>query len=120
MGKTANGDFDPDAWDELLQLFGRDGVGEMIDSLQRDLPLQQQQLSSALDAEDRTALRRIAHNLRGVALQFGAAALAQRCGEIEQALAGQTPTAQLGTDTANLLEGYGMLVRNLRASLHGA
>jgi len=117
---TVDKDFDPGAWDELLQLFGRDGVAEMLDALQRDLPVQQQRLADALTADNRSALKSIAHSLRGVALQFGAAALAQRCADVEQSAAGQTPTAQLGTDTARLLEGYGVLVRGLQASLHDA
>ncbi len=117
---TGHGGFDSAAWKELHELFGRDGLAEMIDALQRDLPLQRQRLADALAAGDRNALRQIAHSLRGVALQFGAAALAQSGGDIEQAVAEQATMAQLGADTAGLLEGYAVLVRDLQASLHDA
>ncbi|MEW6167137.1 MAG: Hpt domain-containing protein [Pseudomonadota bacterium] len=117
---TAQEDLDPATWNELLELFGRDGVAEMITALQSDLPQRQRQLADALAAEDRNALKRIAHSLRGVALQFGAAALAQSCGEIEQAVAAQAPTAQLGVDTARVLDRYAALVQGLQDALHGA
>ncbi|MDP9139879.1 MAG: Hpt domain-containing protein [Pseudomonadota bacterium] len=117
---TVDRDIDPGAWDELLQLFGRDGVAEMLDALQRDLPVQQERLADALAADNRSALKSIAHSLRGVALQFGAAALAQSCGDVEQSAAGQMPTAQLGTDTVHLLDGYVALLRSLQDVLHDA
>lgn len=117
---TAQEDLDPATWTELLELFGRDGVGEMITALQGDLPQQRQQLADALAAEDRNALKRIAHSLRGVALQFGAVALAQSCGEIEQAIASQTPTAQVGIDTARVLDRHVALVQSLQDALRAA
>ena len=120
MGTTAQQHLDPATWAELLGLFGREGVTEMLAALQQDLPLQQQQLAAALAAEDRGALKRMAHSLRGVALQFGAAAFAQHSGEIEQAIAGSTPTAQIGVDTARMLDTYAALLRHLQDALHDA
>lgn len=120
MGTTAQEDLDPETWAELLELFGRDGITEMITALQNDLPQQQQQLAHALAAEDRSALKRIAHSLRGVALQFGAAALAQSCGEIELSIAGQAPTAQIGADTARMLDRHAALVYSLQDALREA
>ena len=118
MEKTTDSDFDPGVWAELLQLFGRDGVTEMVETLQRDLPLQRDQLTEALAGEDRQMLKRIAHNLRGVALQFGAEPLAQSCGGIEQSVVSDVPTAQIAADAAQMLARYAALLRALKASLH--
>ncbi len=120
MGTSAKPSFDRGIWGELIELFGHEGVTEMLGALQRDLPLQQQQLGAAIAAEDRGSLKRTAHSLRGVALQFGAESLAQRCGDIEQSVAGSTPTAQIGLDATRMLETYAALLRHLQDALHDA
>lgn len=117
---AADGEFDAAAWDELLRLFGRDGLTEMIDALQRDLPQQHRRCADALAAQDRATLKHIAHSLRGVALQFGFVDLAQECGAIEQSVAGQTPVVMIGADTARMLNRYAAMVRRLRQALHDA
>lgn len=119
MGTSAHEDFDRATWDELLQLFGRDGVAEMIEALQRDLPQQGQRLDAALRAQDRGAIRRIAHSLRGVALQFGVESLAGHCGDIERAIAADTPIAEIAVDAKTMLDRHLALTRHLSDALHG-
>ncbi|HEY1077094.1 MAG TPA: Hpt domain-containing protein [Fontimonas sp.] len=112
--------FDRAIWDELLDLFGRDGVAEMLVTLQQDLPQQRQRLAAALPAEDRVAIRRIAHSLRGVALQFGAASLAADFGTLEVAAGGDSPLATLGRDAAALLDRQAALIRALERAMDAA
>lgn len=119
MGTSVHENFDPASWDELLQLFGRDGVAEMVEALQRDLPLQGQRLDAALRAQDRGAIRRIAHSLRGVALQFGAESLAGHCGNIERAIAADAPIAEIASDAKVMLDRHRALTQHLSDALHG-
>lgn len=98
-------------WNELLRLFGRDGVAEMLAALRRDLPQQQQQIGQALEQDDRQALRRCAHSLRGVGLQFGAAVFAGLCAQVEQ-----TQDAALA---ARMRSAYAELVQGLEDRLRG-
>jgi len=119
MGTTADGDFDPAIWDELLQLFGRDGLAEMIEALRRDLPEQRQRLAAALAELDRGTIWHIAHGLRGVALQFGAADLADHCGGIEHSIAGDAPLAGIAAAAARMLDRHAALTRRLNEALHG-
>lgn len=79
-----NGDFDAARWRELLALFGRSGLAEMIAAIERDLPQQRLSLERALQDTDTVALRRIAHTLCGVALQLGAEAFAALCTQVER------------------------------------
>jgi len=81
----AEADFNPQAWSELLRLFGLSGVDELLEALQLDLPAQQRRYAAALEPPDADALRRIAHALHGVSLQLGAAALAESCTRMESA-----------------------------------
>ena len=111
--------FDSATWDELLQLFGRDGVAEMLGALQAELPKQRQQLDAALLAQDRDAIKRIAHGLRGAALQFGATELAALCGSIERAIANDAPLTDIATDATAMLERQQALTRSLSDVLHG-
>jgi HPt (histidine-containing phosphotransfer) domain-containing protein len=119
MGTFTDEDFDPATWDELLELFGRDGVAEMLGALQGDLPQQRQKLDAALAAQDRGAIKRIAHSLRGVALQFGATSLAEYCGGIERAVAGDAPLAAIAADAAIMLDRQLALTQRLNETLHG-
>lgn len=99
------------AWNELLRMFGRDGVAEMLAALRGDLAQQQQRIDAALQQGDRQALRRCAHGLRGVGLQFGAAVFADLCAQVEQ-----------GEDTAlavRMRAAYAELVQQLEDRLHG-
>lgn len=119
MGPSTQESFDPATWDELLQLFGRDGVAEMLDALEGDLPRQRQQLDAALLAQDRAAIKRIAHSLRGVALQFGAEGLAEHCSAVERAIAADAPLADVATDANIMLDRQLALTRCLHEALHG-
>lgn len=120
MGTIGDRDLEPAMWNELLELFGHQGMAEMLDTLQRDLELQQRRLAEALAAEDREAFKRLAHSLGGVASQFGAVGLAQDCGDIERSVAGPVPTARIGADTTRMLDRYMALLRGLRTLLSGA
>ena len=119
MGTTGDSGFDPEVWDELLQLFGRDGVAEMIDALRSDLPQQRQRLETALAAQDRGAIKQIAHGLRGVALQFGAEGLADHCAGIEQSLAGGAPLAGIAASAAHMLDRHDAMTKSLNEALRG-
>lgn len=90
-------DFDGARWRELLALFGRSGLAEMIAAIERDLPLQRLSLERALQDADTAALRRIAHTLCGVALQLGAEAFAALCTQVERRAA-----EGLGAEAATL------------------
>ncbi len=120
MAKTSDSEFNAGTCDELLQLFGRDGVIEMLEALQRDLPQQRRHLIEASAREDRPSLKRIAHNLRGAALQFGAEPLAQHCADIEQSVAGDVPTSRIVADAEQMLDRYAALLSRLKESRYGA
>lgn len=120
MGTITDETFDPATWDELLELFGRDGVAEMIAALERDLPEQRQRLDAALQEQDRGAVRRIAHGLRGAALQFGANPLAEHCGRIERLTAGDAAFDDIARDATAMLDRQLALTRRLTDTLHGA
>lgn len=112
-------DVDAALWNELLTVFGRAGVAEMIAALQRDLPPQQQRLETASRAEDDKAIRSLAHSLRGVALQFGAASLAEAWDRVEH----PTPDAVLApqaAEAAQLLQRHEALIRRVQEKLHDA
>lgn len=80
---------DPAAVEELLQLFGAAGLGEMIGALRADLPQQNVRFNHALASGDYAGLKHVAHALHGVALQFGANDFAILCSDIEQHCAEQ-------------------------------
>lgn len=107
------GDFNAQTWSELRRLFGPDGAAKLADALIDDLPIQQQRMADALGARDLAALKRIAHALRGVALQLGAEALAVLCTDTETAAAdGRLEAATaLGTQ---LIRRHEALVERLR------
>jgi HPt (histidine-containing phosphotransfer) domain-containing protein len=109
-------DFDTALWSELLRLFGRSGLAEMIAALRLDLSRQQQQFERARQQRDGAALRGIAHALRGAAQQLGAVRLASLCTEVESGAA-----AGIGADNAErgarMLSRYGALVSRLQREL---
>ena len=120
MGTIKDEGLDPAMWDELLQLFGREGVAEMLRAVQGDLPQQRQRLDAALRAQDRDAIKRIAHSLRGVALQFGAQSLAAHCDGIERAIATDAPLSAIAADAQGMLDRQLALTRRLDDALDGA
>jgi hypothetical protein len=111
---------DAGIWTELLDLFGSDGVTEMIDALRQDLPRQRERLDAALREPDARTIRQIAHSLRGAALQLGTLSLAEDWGQVEQALAGEAalPPA-VGNRAAMLLARHVASVQHLRSRLRG-
>lgn len=116
---SADSDLDPAACAELRHLFGRTGLAEMLSALRRDLPLQQQRLEAALLAQDRPAIRRIAHGLRGVALQFGAHRLAALCSAVERCALEPRESGVLDADPARMLARHAALVQDIEDVLHG-
>lgn len=81
-------------WTGLQRQFGDEGAVELVTALVDDLPTQQQRMAAALQGGDLAALKRVAHALRGVGLQLGAAALVRRCSGTEAAAgAGQADAA---------------------------
>ncbi len=107
------GDFNAEAWAELLEMFGPDGAAQLAGAVVDDLPVQQQRVADAIRDQDLSALKRVAHALRGVSLQLGAEALAELCTQTEAAAAaGQTGTAfELG---ARLIGRHAALAERLR------
>jgi CheY-like chemotaxis protein len=109
---TEPDDFNPAVWTELRTLFGADGVQRLRATLVDDLPVQQSRLAEAIHDRDLSALRHIAHALRGVSLQLGAGTLAERWMQVEQAAAaGDAHTVlELG---AGLMARHAALVQRL-------
>lgn len=104
--------------DEMLRLFGHDGLLKMVGVLERDLPQLEVVLGEALDGEDRSGLRRQAHTLRGVAQQLGAHALADHCTATEAA-GRDAPWPQVVAGVRTMLAQYKAVVRQLRERLNG-
>lgn len=112
-------DFDDALWSELLRLFGRNGVTEMVAALGLDLLRQQREFELVQQRHDARALRGIAHSLRGAAQQLGAGRLASLCTEVElRAATGMS--AETATSGARMLSRYGALVARLQRELEQA
>lgn len=118
MNAMTTGDFDAEVWDELLQLFGREGVSEMIAAVRDDLPQQRQRLGAALAAQDRRGVKAVAHSLRGVALQLGARGMAGDWSGIEAAIAAEHPLDGIVADAVKLLDRKAALMLVLQEKLH--
>lgn len=112
-GSGAEQDFDARTWVELLRLFERRGVSEMLTTLARELTSQGQRWSVAVRSEDYAALKRLAHGLRGASLQFGAAGLAELCTQAEHAAIARERDSCIWL-TALALERQALLVRHLQ------
>lgn len=115
-GKGAVDDFNPVAWDEMLRVFKRAGVQEVVAALVADVPEQARRFAAAAAADDVAALKRIAHALRGASLQLGADALAGLCNEIETG----TDSGRAMTLGASMIERHTMLVARLSREAGGA
>ncbi|MFI4978728.1 MAG: response regulator [Nevskiales bacterium] len=109
-------DFNPAAWDEMLRVFKRAGMQEVVAALVADVPEQARRFAAAAAADDVAALKRIAHALRGASLQLGAGALAGLCNEIESGTDGKRAMA-LG---ASMIERHTALVARLGREVGGA
>lgn len=111
-------DYNRAAWDELLRVFGRAGVEEIVQTLVADVPEQARRYAAIAAAGDMAALKRIAHTLRGTSLQLGADGLATLCTEIEHAAAaGESQRAMsLG---ASLIQRHSALIERMRGEARG-
>ena len=110
-GRRAVDDFNPAAWDEMLRVFKRAGVQEIVTALVADAPDQARRFAAAAAADDVAALKRIAHALRGASLQLGADALAGLCNEIESGSDGDGKRAMVMG--ASMIERHTALVARL-------
>ncbi len=108
-----DGDFNAEAWADLLRLFGPEGAAKLTAALVDDLPTQQQRMAQAIRDHDLPSLKRIAHALRGVGLQLGADALAALCTETETAAAEGRADAATALG-AQLIQRHEALVERLR------
>ena len=77
--ETTRGDgFDEGMLRELADLIGPDGIAAALDTFDADLRQGVAGLEAALAARDAAALRRHAHRVRGLVMQFGAIAAGGR------------------------------------------
>lgn len=84
--ETTRGDeFDDGMLRELADLIGPDGMAAALDTFDADLRQGVAGLEAALAARDAAALRRQAHRVRGLLMQFGAIAAGTRAATIEAA-----------------------------------
>lgn len=113
--ETSADDFCATSWNDLLRLFGTDGLTELVAVLRKDLPITCERLQQATRDRDWTALRQIAHSLRGACQQLGADDLAQLCVRAEQAARETLPAA--ADHAAAALLRYAALVDRLENGL---
>jgi CheY-like chemotaxis protein len=83
----ADEDFNAATWAEWSRLYGDAALAEVVAVMTADLAEQQRRFAAAAQGRDGSALRHVAHALRGASLQFGAAALADLCNRAESAAA---------------------------------
>jgi HPt (histidine-containing phosphotransfer) domain-containing protein len=82
---TRGDGFDEDMLRELADLIGPDRVAAALDNLDADLRQGVAGLEASLAARDVAALRRHAHRVRGLLMQFGAVSAGGRAEAIESA-----------------------------------
>ena len=83
---TMHGDgFDEGMLRELVDLIGPEGIAAALDTFDADLAQGVSGLEGALAARDAAALRRHAHRVRGLLMQFGALAVGAKAAAIEAA-----------------------------------
>ena len=82
---TRDDEFDDGMLRELAELIGPDGMAAALDTFDADLRQGVAGLEAALGARDAAALRRQAHRVRGLLMQFGAIASGSRAAAIEAA-----------------------------------
>jgi HPt (histidine-containing phosphotransfer) domain-containing protein len=88
-------------WPDLLARLGgdRDFAKSLLTGFLADLPAHIADIKTALDSGDISAMRRHAHNLRGVAANLAARQLINLAERIEQAcLAYDLPSAQAAAE----------------------
>jgi two-component system, sensor histidine kinase and response regulator len=82
--------------------------------------LRAERIASALAAPDRALAERLAHTVRGVAGNIGAAAVQQAAAHLEQAIKGSAPVADLEGARESLEECLASLIHGVRTALEGA
>lgn len=84
--ETIRGDgFDGEMLGELADLIGQEGLAAALDTFDADLRQGIAGLEAAIAGRDAAALRRHAHRVRGLLMQFGAIAAGGRAATIEAA-----------------------------------
>jgi two-component system, sensor histidine kinase and response regulator len=76
-----------------------------------------QRIASALAAKDRPLAERLAHTVKGVAGNIGAPAVQNAAAQLEKAIAGSAPAAEIEARRASLEECLAQLVQGLKTSL---
>jgi HPt (histidine-containing phosphotransfer) domain-containing protein len=107
--------FDDGMLRELADLIGPDGIAAALDTFDADLRQGVAGLESALAAQDAAALRRHAHRVRGLLMQFGAIAAGGRAAAIESAPDGEALAACPGLVAA--MPGVAARLRAMAARL---
>jgi signal transduction histidine kinase/ligand-binding sensor domain-containing protein/DNA-binding response OmpR family regulator len=79
-----------------------------------------QRIASALAANDRALAERLAHTVKGVAGNIGAAAVQNAAAQLEKAIKGSAPAAEIEVCRASLEECLGHLVQGLKIALDAA
>lgn len=86
--------------DVLVTLRRYDLIARVVPRFLADLPARMDELLAALALEDREAVYRCAHRLRGMAAQMGAQALAVAFGEVEAAAAASADLRRVCDDAS--------------------
>jgi two-component system sensor histidine kinase/response regulator len=79
-----------------------------------------QRIASALAGNDRALAERLAHTVKGVAGNIGAAAVQNAAAKLEKAIAGSAPEAEIEESRASLAGCLAELIRGLETALEGA
>lgn len=69
---------------ELVELIGIENLGDAVKVFVRDVSKITETMSAAASSGDADEVRRQAHRMRGLGMQFGALGLAQIAGELER------------------------------------
>jgi HPt (histidine-containing phosphotransfer) domain-containing protein len=90
--------FDHELLDRLRVALGEEMYSELAQDFDADIPRMMKRISDAHEASDHAELEGAAHELKGVAVLFGAASLARTCTELLHLEARST------SDIADLVE----------------
>ena len=88
--------------DLVSELADDPDMTELIESFARGLPAQAQRLEDALDANDREAIRRLAHQLKGSAGGYGFPTITEAAARLEQVAREGETIAQALADVCDL------------------
>jgi hypothetical protein len=86
---------------ELVELIGIESLGDAMQVFARDVGKIAEAMAAAANSGDADEVRRQAHRMRGLGMQFGALGLAQIAGELERDTSSQVlQSARLLIDCA--------------------